>query len=42
MSEQQTVYKNSANFDISVYGNTELKQILGSIKTLVEDATFKI
>ena len=42
MSEQQTVYNNSANFEISVYGNTELKQILGSIDTLVDDATFKI
>lgn len=42
MSEQTTVYNNSANFDIRVYGNTELKQLLGSIDTLVEDATFKI
>jgi len=42
MTSEIIVYSNSANFDIKVYGNTELKQILGSMKTLVNDATFKV
>jgi len=42
MSEQKIVYTNSAKFDLKRSSNNELKQMLGSISSLVKDATFII
>ena len=44
MSEQkeETVNNDYASFDISMSGNTELKEVFGVVSEIVEDATFTI
>lgn len=44
MSEQETqqIEANGPVFDFSLYGNSELKQILGAINEIVEEATLSI